>query len=182
MVSLYRQVLLDAAPLTLATLSSLPAQKVEWWQKDFDSALTASEDSAGSMLLLYFWRDPDQNCTAMFGGTLADEKVAPVISEYVCMGAKRGTDAGDPLFEKYRIEQVPTVLFLKPDGSVVDVVAGYVPVATFLVEAKRIKAGKETVAARREAAAAASAVAPSAPSDPHLARPRFTAPPGRSPP
>jgi len=141
-------------PFVLGFVAGLPAQAVEWWQGDFDGALAASEDSAAGMLLLYCWQDPSDSCSAMFGGTLSADDVAPVLGEFVCMGAKRNDDLGRQLLGRYGIESTPTVLFLTPDGAVVDVVAGYVPVADFVAETARIKKGEGTVSALRSAAAA----------------------------
>ncbi|MCA8975218.1 MAG: hypothetical protein KDC98_10880 [Planctomycetes bacterium] len=132
----------------------LPAQQVEWWQKDLESGLAASADSEAKLLLLYCFRDPDGNCSAMFSGTMSDEKVTPVLATFVCMGAKQGDEAGKELQRRFHVEQLPTTLFLTPEGKVVDVIAGYVPVAEFLAEVDRIKKGDRTLAALREAAAA----------------------------
>ncbi|MCA8952449.1 MAG: hypothetical protein KDE27_23260 [Planctomycetes bacterium] len=148
----FSPVLALAAVASLAA-GPLSAQEVQWWQNDFDGALAAAANADAKMLLLYFWRDPNDNCKAMFGGTLSDKKVVPAIAEFVCMGAKADTEIGKPLFEKYRIEQVPTTLFLQPDGAIVDVVAGYLPVSAFLDEVNRIKSGDRTIAALRDGVA-----------------------------
>lgn len=137
-----------------ATTAAFTPAQVQWWQHDFDSALTAAKDCKAGMVLLYCWHDPNPNCSAMFTGTLSDEKVTPVIGEFVCMGAKRNEDAGRQLVERFHVETVPTILFLDPAGGVVDVVAGYVPVADFLGEIARIKKGEGTVGGLREQAAA----------------------------
>ena len=143
-------------PFALAAFCvSLPAQKVEWWSEDFDSALDASEFADAGMLLLYFWVQDNPDCSAMFSGTMSEEKVQAALTGFVCMGAQRATDAGDELFGRFRIERSPTILFLTPDGSVVDVIVGYLPVDGLLAELGRIKKGEGTVLALREATAKA---------------------------
>jgi len=139
-------------PFALAALCvSLPAQKIEWWAEDFESAVDACEFEDAGMLLLYFWVKENPDCSAMFGGTMSEEKVQAALSPFVCMGAERATDAGDELFDRFRIERSPTILFLTPDGTVVDAIVGYLPVDGFLAEIERIRKGEGTVLALREA-------------------------------
>ncbi len=140
--------------LVLLLAAVAPAQQIEWWQKDFDSALAAAKDSASELLLLYCWQDQHDTCSAMFSGTLSDEKVGKALAGVVCMGAKDDA-AGKPVLERYRVSRVPTVLFVQPDGAVVDVVPGYVPVERFVAEVTRIRSGKDTIASLREQCAAA---------------------------
>ncbi|MBL8724963.1 MAG: thioredoxin family protein [Planctomycetes bacterium] len=142
--------------LTLAALP-LSAQSIEWWSKPFDEALAAAKAKPAGQLVLYAWRDDDGNCKAMFGGTLAEKDVAAVLGDFVCMGAKFGEAAHDAVLKKYGVAKVPTVLFLDPDGKVVDGVVGYVPKAEFLTEVQRIKAGTKTLPTLRKAAADAPA-------------------------
>lgn len=148
-----------ASCLALVAAAASPAQTIEWWQKDLDGALAAAKDKSGGMTLLYCWKDNHGGCADMFSGTLSDAKVAEALAPLVCMAAKDDA-AGKPTLQKYGIESVPTVLFLDPAGAVVDVVTGYVPVADFLAELKRIRDGKDTVAALRQAAEAAPADLP----------------------
>lgn len=130
--------------------ASLSAQKVEWWQKTFEEALTAASDSKAGMVLLYCWRDGDGYCSSMFSGTLSDKATEPVLADFVCMGAK---DEGvtKAVVEKFGVTKVPTILFVYPDGKVVDVLVGYLPVQEFVDEVARVRAGKDTIAALREA-------------------------------
>lgn len=144
--------------LVLSSLSlCLPAQSLDWWQKSFDEGLEAAKAKPAGMLLLYAWRDGDGNCKAMFGGTMSEKDVIAVLGDFVCMGAKAGDAGHDAVLKKYGVEKVPTVLFLAPDGKVVDGVPTYVPKTEFLAEVARIKAGTKTIPALREAAAAAPA-------------------------
>jgi tetratricopeptide (TPR) repeat protein len=129
--------------------AAVPAQTIEWWQKDLDGALAACKDKPAGATLLYCWRDNHGACADMFSGTLSDKKVAEALAGHVCMAAKDDA-AGKPVLAKYGIESVPTVLFLDPAGAVVDVVTGYIPVAEFLGELKRIGEGKETIGALRK--------------------------------
>ena len=155
--------MLRATSALVALLLSVPltgtfaaAQSVDWWQKDFEAALGAAKDKPAALLLLYCWRDKDDNCAAMFGGTLSDAKVVPMLGDFLCMGVKDDV-AGQAVMARYHVVNVPTILFLDPAGAVVDVVPGYVPVASFVDEVKRVRAGTDTIAALRTRAAAAPA-------------------------
>ncbi|GAB4151224.1 MAG: hypothetical protein Fur0037_19980 [Planctomycetota bacterium] len=129
--------------------SVVPAQEVTWWQKDLPSALAAAGETKARMVLLYCWRDGHEGCKAMFSGTLSEKSVMAVMNDFLCMAAKTDQPDGKAVQEKYGVDKLPVVLFLKPDGSVVDAVAGYVPVEQFKEEVSRILAGKGTVEALR---------------------------------
>lgn len=145
--------LVGLVPFVLQVVVALPAQEITWWQKSFDEALVAAKDCKAGMLLLYCWHDPDDNCSAMFGGTLKDKDVAAALGDFVCMGLKDNDAPHQAVIDKYGIEKRPTVLFVQPDGAVVDAVPGYVPAKEFLAEVTRVKSGTKTVAALRKAAA-----------------------------
>ncbi|MGE3171895.1 MAG: hypothetical protein AB7O97_04665 [Planctomycetota bacterium] len=143
---------LPSSALALAALCAFaPAQDIEWWQADVDGAIRQAAEANKTGVLLYFWAD-DANCKAMFNDTFGDAAVKQAVQGFVCMGAQRGAPAGDTAFARFHIEQVPTVLLLRPDGEILDAVAGYRPVQPFLGELKRIERGEDTVAALREAA------------------------------
>lgn len=138
----------------LTPLLSLPAQEIQWSQDDLSGALAASKDSVAKMVMIYYFAKEHDLCSAMYSGTILDAKVVPVLNGFVCLGAESGTDAGTPLFRTYGVQQVPTVLFVQPDGEVADLVQGYVSVADFLARVERIKKGEGTIAGLRKAVAA----------------------------
>lgn len=140
-------------PFLLAAAAMLPAQGVKWWTDDFDGARIAAEKERGEMVMLYFWRKDHNACTSMFGGTMADPTVVAELSKYVCMGAEAETDIGTPLFEKYNVQNVPTVVFVKPNGDIVDLIEGYSPADEFRQELERVASGKGTIAGLRQAIA-----------------------------
>jgi len=130
-----------------AQTTPLLAQTVTWWSKDFDAALTAAKDAPSEMVLLYCWQESD-TCAAMFSGTMSDAKVGKKLADYICMGVKND-DAGKSVWERYKIDSVPVVLFLQPDGTVVDVLTGYVTIEQFILDLDRVRAGKETILSLR---------------------------------
>ena len=138
-----------ASLLAITAQVTLPAQAVTWWDKEFDAALTAAKDKPAKLVLLYCWQDNHDTCAAMFSGTMSDEKVGKQLADFVCMGVKND-DAGRAVWDRYHVTAVPTVFFVDPDGAVVDVLPGYVPIEQFVLDLARIKAGKETIQALRE--------------------------------
>jgi tetratricopeptide (TPR) repeat protein len=137
----------------LVSSARVPAQAIEWWQKDLPGALAAAKDKPAGLVLLYCWQD-DGPCRDMFQGTLSEAEVGAALAEFVCMGAK-DDDAGKALWQQYGVGTKPTVLFLDPAGAVVDVAVGYVPAKEFLGEVQRIRAGTDTIPALRAKVAAA---------------------------
>ncbi|MAD32708.1 MAG: hypothetical protein CMJ88_02975 [Planctomycetes bacterium] len=132
--------------ISLASLvaASSPAQ-VTWWDKDLDAALTAAADAPAGMLMLYCWKD-SVDCSAMFSGTMSDAQVTGPLADFVCMGAK-DDEAGKAAWERYKVQSVPTVLFIDPNGDVVDSVIGYATIVDFTANLKRVRAGEDTITA-----------------------------------
>mgnify|MGYP001209033701 FL=1 len=127
--------------------ASLTAQSITWWDKEFDAALTAAKDKPTEMVLLYCWEESD-TCAAMFSGTMSDAKVAKALDDFICMGIKND-DAGKEVWARYKVGSVPLVLFVNPDGEVVDVLTGYVTIEQFVTDIERVKAGEQTIPSLR---------------------------------
>lgn len=138
--------------------AALPAQ-VTWWDKEFDAALTAANDKPAKLVMLYCWQDNHENCAAMFSGTMSDKKVTGPLAEFVCMGIQND-DAGKDTWSRYKVQSVPTVLFVAPDGSVVDSVVGYATIVDFAATIQRVRAGTDTIPALQQEVDGGSATMP----------------------
>jgi len=138
--------------------AALPAQ-VTWWDKEFDAALTAANDKPAGLVMLYCWQDNHENCSAMFSGTMSDKKVTGALGDYVCMGIKND-DAGKETWQRYKVQSVPTVLFVAPDGAVVDSVIGYATIVDFAATLQRVRAGTDTIPALQKQVDGGSASMP----------------------
>ena len=141
--------ILLASMVAAGLQASLPAQAITWWDKDFDQALTAANDKPAKMVLLCCWRDKHDTCAAMFDGTMGDKKVSAKLADFLCMGVQNN-EAGRAVWQRYKVASVPTVYFIAPDGAIVDVLPGYVPIEQFLADIDRIRAGTDTIQALRE--------------------------------
>jgi hypothetical protein len=141
------------ALVTLAT-AALPAQ-VTWWDKDLAAALTAAEDKPAAMVMLYCW-EGNGDCEAMFSGTMSDKQVVDPLADFVCLGVQND-DAGKETWARYKIQRTPTVLFLSPDGAVVDSVVGYATIVDFAATLKRVRSGEGTIPALQQRVEAGAA-------------------------
>lgn len=144
-----------ACALTALLCPAPITAQVTWWDKSFDDALTAAADKPTKLALIYFWQDSNQ-CALMYDGTMADARVQTAMADFLCMGIKQADDA-KPYFERYKVQQMPTVLFLAPDGSLVDLVVGNATIEEFVADLTRVRAGTETLPALKQAFEAGSA-------------------------
>jgi len=137
--------------LSAVLTAALPAQ-VTWWDKDLSAALTAAGDKPAKMVMLYCW-ETSRDCEAMFSGTMSDKQVTDPLADFVCLGVQND-DAGKETWARYKIQRTPTVLFLTPDGEVVDSVIGYATIVDFAAALARVRSGVETIPALEAGVAA----------------------------
>ena len=135
-----------ALALSLAALPARPLATLDWHQGSFEAALSTAEER-DTLVALYFWRDGSRYCAEFYQNTLGDPRTAEVLAPYVLMGAKHGTEAGNALFERYGVKTLPTVLFVRADGTPEDAVAGFAETDAFLQEMERISKGELTMSA-----------------------------------
>ncbi len=138
------------SPCSLSAQADSP--QIDWSRDGFDSALEQGGKAPSKGLLIYFWIEGNDACKAMFGETMADARVVKAASDYVCLGCKQQDNGGQALFDRYHVRQVPTVMIVAGDGTIIDAVAGYQSPQAFREALERIDRGEGTVAALRSAA------------------------------
>ncbi len=74
-------------------------------------------------------------------GPMSDKKVAAKLGDFLCMGVNND-DAGRAVWERYKVNSVPSVLFICPQGAVIDVLPGYVMTEQVLLDLGRVPAGQ----------------------------------------
>ncbi|MFK7743321.1 MAG: hypothetical protein AB8H80_23600 [Planctomycetota bacterium] len=148
-----------AAFILACCTAALPAQALTWWDKGLEEALVAANDVPAKLVMLYCWEDKHETCSAMFSGTMSDERVQKELGDFVCKGIQND-DAGKAAWTKYRVQRVPTVLFLAPSGEVVDAVLGYATNEQLLGDLQRIRTGTDTIPELRKALDAGTAELP----------------------
>ncbi len=134
--------MLTAAALFLS--ASLSAPGVTWHQGTIETAL-AEAGERETLAAIYFWRNGSDYCAEFYQNVLGDPRTPEKLAPFVVFSAQHGTEAGDVLFEKYGITSLPSILFVRSDGKVDDIVAGYAEADTLLVNLERIHMGELTV-------------------------------------
>lgn len=112
---------------------------IEWVKYDVGLKQAAEE---GKYVLVYFWNHGCGWCKRMEQDTYANEKVMDIVNAYftpVMVNAgsneyyntKNGRITTRQVVNKFRLRGFPTSCFLKPDGSILTCLPGYVPPQKF---------------------------------------------------
>ncbi|MCR9245260.1 MAG: hypothetical protein NXI31_09525 [bacterium] len=136
--------------------AATPPPATAWRQGRIEDSL-ALASAKQQQVVVYFWMSGSQHCTNLWGQTLTTPAAAAELGQFVCHGADVATPAGATLVQRYNVKTLPTLLVLNANGIVDDAMIGFVPLATFVSEMQRIRAGNGTVTALRAAADAAPA-------------------------
>ena len=89
------------------------------WQHDLDAALAAAKQ-AHQPVFVDFYADWCAACKELDRKTYPDAKVQAAARRFVAVkvDGTRESDALDKIYDRYGIEGLPTVLFVKSDGTV----------------------------------------------------------------
>jgi thiol:disulfide interchange protein len=87
----------------------------------------------GKLVMVDFYTDWCGYCEKLDATTWKDGKVRQWLREHV-VAVKIDAERQEKLAAKYEVDSYPTILFLKPDGSEVHRVDGYVTAKEFLAE------------------------------------------------
>ena len=133
--------LATVAPITKAAEISpdkfARTEGIEWKYGSFESALQSSAQKSG-LTMIYFWADGSEFCGKLYTETLSKAAAATATKGIVCYSAKHSNDTVK-LFERYSVRTLPTILFVRADGSPEDVITGFIPVEDFGTQIARIK-------------------------------------------
>ncbi len=121
---------------------------VKWHFGPLPDAL-AKAKAQHQLCMIYFWRDGSDYCAKLYEETLQNPHVAPLLGDMVCYSAKHSKDSA-PLFERYRIKTLPTMLFVDGSGQPEDVITGFCPADDFIGECERIQKLEGTVTGLRK--------------------------------
>jgi len=133
--------------------------KIEWFQGTYEAALSkaAEEDR---LVFIDFWTDWCVWCKRLDADVFSQDTVAQAMSEIVCVSMDAESEAGAPVAKRFNVKAFPTLVLLNSDGSVRDMIAGYLPPEEFIAEIERIQADEGTISGlRRQVAAEPSNVA-----------------------
>lgn len=143
-----------ANPPPPAAVEPAPAPEIAWHHGDLTRSLDAAA-AANKQVLVYFWMEGSEHCNNLWKNTLTTPGAAAELARFVCHGADATTADGAALVQRFGIKTLPTLLVVGANGTVDDAMIGFVPLADFVSEMQRIRAGSGTVQSLRRAAEAA---------------------------
>lgn len=131
------------------------------WHRDVDSAW-ASARQRDVILMVDVYTEWCGWCGELDKHVFTDSAVISFSNKLVNLkvDAEDGS-AGEALADRYGVHSFPTILFLKPDGTEVDRILGYLRAERFFEEMKRIFEGRNTFLSLKE-------VVESKPADPDI--------------
>jgi tetratricopeptide (TPR) repeat protein len=136
--------------LTLALIASLSLSgcgkrelpsEISWFE-DFQSGQTEAQ-RLGHNMLIDFYTDWCTWCKVLDDSVYTDPNFIQMSAEMVLVKIDAEKDTLNA--EKYGISGFPTVLLLKPDGSEIDRIYGYMPAPDFINQINLYLEGRETL-------------------------------------
>ena len=118
------------APVGAETVSNHGSVRVEW-ETDFPDAIKRAQ-TEGKPVLVNFYADWCVWCKRLDSTTLRDAKVAALLSDRVIAVQLDVDGDGRELSNEYRVDGLPTVLILDPNGREIGRIPGYMPPTGFL--------------------------------------------------
>jgi thiol-disulfide isomerase/thioredoxin len=114
--------------------------RVDWFEGTFDQSL-AEAAKTKKIVLLDFWTKTCPYCKQLDRQTLTDDTVVAEARGFVCLPVDAESADGRPIAERYGIRSWPALVFLEPDGTLRDRLAGFRPPGQLVAEFHRVHAG-----------------------------------------
>jgi len=144
----------SGAPVPAPTGEDRVTDSIDWFRGTWTACL-ARAAAESRPVFLYVWADGSPQCVRVYTETLVTDEAAAALADFLCYGADAVEPAGARLVQRFGVTTLPTMLVLLPDGSVEEAILGFVPLAAFVAELDRIRAGRGTVSELRAKLAAA---------------------------
>ena len=138
-----------AALLLLMNIFEIGAQAQAAFRKiSFEKACVLARSSKKPIMIDFYteWCGP---CKRLDQTTWKDEKVKTWLSGRL-VSLKVDAEKNAKLASKYKINAYPTILFVKPDGSEIDRIVGYLEPKEFLSSAKDALAGRDALSRAKD--------------------------------
>lgn len=121
---------LGTAGALLLTAAGLSAESISW-QKDLASA-QAEAKTTGKIMMVDVYTDWCGWCKKLDSDTYSDARVIAKAKDFVSLKLNpEASDAGAAFAQKYGVTGYPCILFLEPDGTVVNRIGGYMEAEPF---------------------------------------------------
>jgi len=137
---------LGIIPLLLSGLLACPTARrgehgrVEWFEGSFDRALAEAARSK-RIVWIDFWSKTCPYCKRLDRETLTETSVVEEARGFVCVAVDAESETGRPIAERYGISSWPALVFVEPDGTLRDRLAGFRGAAQLVQEFHRVHAG-----------------------------------------
>lgn len=125
------------------------ADKITYEKLSIDAALKKA-GAEKKLVFIDFYADWCTPCKMMDAATFKDPKVIAWLTKYT-VPLKIDADKDRALASQFRVDSFPTFVFLKPDGTEVDRLLGYLTPEQFLEGSNGALTGKDAIARAREA-------------------------------
>ena len=133
----------SAVLLTLAFAGAAEAQ-VAWQSLSLDQALAEATRSKKT-IMIDVWAEHCGQCKQMEIDVWGTPAGAKLTADLIPLQIDSTTPAGHELMNRYPVTGLPCVLFIRPDGSELDRVQGYMASGAFLSEANMIARGMDRI-------------------------------------
>ncbi|MBI4845738.1 MAG: thioredoxin family protein [Candidatus Omnitrophica bacterium] len=105
------------------------------WLRDLEAAKEMAK-SQGKPILIDFYAEWCGWCKRMDEDVYANQDVGTVCGQFICV--KIDADQNQQLTQEYKVQGLPSTVFLKADGTLIRTVAGYMPADQFIALIKQI--------------------------------------------
>ena len=134
--------------VAIPLLASSPAAEAPFLELNFDQALAAAKKD-GKVVMIDFFTTWCQPCKKLDKVTWADEGVRKWLGEKT-VPLKIDAEKEAELAKRFAVEAYPTMVFVQPDGTKLDVIVGFKKPDEFLSLAKDALAGRTSSVRMKE--------------------------------
>ena len=99
------------------------------WYADFEQAKIDAQEQ-DKLMLVDFYTDWCGWCKRLDKDTYANMEVAELAKEFICV--KINADQQPQLTKEYKVQGFPSTVYLRPDGTLIEVIPGYMPPGKFM--------------------------------------------------
>ena len=134
-----------AAPIGGAASPHLPLEEIEWHHGSLEG-LQGEATRDKKDILVYFWSESNTTCSAYYQNQLQAKSVVEATRPFLCLSAQLESEHGRPLFERYAIQTMPTLLVLDgSDASAQDAIVGAANIPSIVHHLERIARDEDTL-------------------------------------